>query len=158
VVFGQVADPFRTQIAESFERNGRANVAGTFNRAPEAVNVEVIRQYDLDFDTLSLLYNANEENSRIKRDDIYSLAPQLDVRLVAIEIDPGNAGMPDSTLIPVRMAELRAAGVDWLYVGSLPSPPRRWRTASWSSALTKTLCARTRRCSRSRREARTSGG
>ena len=35
VVFGQVADPFGTRIAESFERSGRANVAGTFNRAPK---------------------------------------------------------------------------------------------------------------------------
>ena len=111
-------DPFGTRIAESFERSGRANVAGTFNRAPEAVNVEVIRQYDPDFDTLGLLYNANEENSRIKRDELSALAPQLGVRLVAIEIDPGNPGMPDLALIPVRMAELRAAGVDWLYVGS----------------------------------------
>ena len=60
VVFTQVADPFSTQIAESFERSGRANVAGTFNRVPEGVNVEVIRQYDPTFDTLGLLYNSNE--------------------------------------------------------------------------------------------------
>ena len=52
VVFTVVADPFGTRIAESFERTGRNNVAGTFNRVPEAVNVEIIRQYDPGFGTL----------------------------------------------------------------------------------------------------------
>ncbi|MEQ9640180.1 MAG: hypothetical protein RIM84_09170 [Alphaproteobacteria bacterium] len=41
VVFTMVADPFGTNVAESFARSGRANVAGTFNRVPETVNVAV---------------------------------------------------------------------------------------------------------------------
>jgi putative tryptophan/tyrosine transport system substrate-binding protein len=118
VVFTLVADPFTTRIAESFERSGRANVTGTFNRAPEAVNVEVIRQYDPTFSTLGLLYNSNEKNSVIKRDELAALAPQLGVKLVAIEIDPGNPGAPDPALIPLRLAELRKAGVSWVYLGS----------------------------------------
>jgi putative ABC transport system substrate-binding protein len=62
-VFTMVADPFGSGIAKSFESTGRPNVAGTFNRVPEAVNIEVIRQYDPTFKKLGLLYNSDEANS-----------------------------------------------------------------------------------------------
>jgi len=118
VVFTQVADPFGTGIAESFERSGRENVAGTFNRVPEAVNIQVVLGYDPGFDKLGLLYNGNEENSVIKRDELAALAPTLGIDLVALEIQPGASGPPDPDQIPKRMAELAAAGVEWLYLGS----------------------------------------
>jgi putative ABC transport system substrate-binding protein len=118
VVFTVVANPFETRIAESFERSGRPNVAGTFNRVPESVNIEVIRQYDPEFNKLGLLYNSNEKNSAIKVQELSELAPKLGVELVALEIDPGNSETPDPALIPVRLAELREKGVKWLYVGS----------------------------------------
>ncbi|MCU9839579.1 ABC transporter substrate-binding protein [Ruegeria sp. WL0004] len=118
VVFTQVADPFGTGIAESFARSGRENVAGTFNRVPEAVNIEVVRSYDAKFDRLGLLYNSNEENSVIKRDELAALAPTLGVELIALEVQPGVSGPPDPAQIPARMAELAAAGVEWLYLGS----------------------------------------
>ena len=118
VVFTVVADPFGTRIAESFERSGRPNVAGTFNRVPESVNIEVIRQYDPSFEKLGLLYHANERNSVIKKEELEALAPTLGIELVAIELDPGNPGAPDSATIPQRMAELRERGVKWMYLGS----------------------------------------
>lgn len=118
VVFTQVADPFGTNIADSFARSGRNNVAGTFNRVPEAVNIEVVRQYDPDFSRLGLLYNGNEENSRIKYEELAELSPALGVELVALEIDPGNPGSPATDLIPVRMKELADLGVEWVYLGS----------------------------------------
>jgi putative ABC transport system substrate-binding protein len=118
VVFTLVANPFSARIAESFERSGRANVAGTFNRVPESVNVEVIRQYDPEFNKLGLLYNSNEKNSVITMQEIAKLAPTLGVELVALEIDPGNSGKPDPAKIPLRLAELREKGIKWVYLGS----------------------------------------
>lgn len=118
VVFTVVADPFGTRIAESFERTGRNNVAGTFNRVPEAVNVEIIRQYDPGFGTLGLLYHSNERNSLIKKEELEALLPELGIEFVALELDPGNPGVPDPALIPVRMAEFRERGVRWMYLGS----------------------------------------
>ena len=118
VVFTVVADPFGTRIAESFERSGRDNVTGTFNRVPETVNLEVIRQYDPTFDKLGLLYHSNERNSVIKKEELEALVPSLGVELVAIELDPGNPGAPDPATIPMRMAELREQGVKWMYLGS----------------------------------------
>lgn len=118
VVFTVVADPFGTRIAESFEGSGRTNVAGTFNRVPEAVNVEVVRQYDPDFRKLGLLYHGNERNSVIKKEELEALLPELGIEFVPIELDPGNSGTPDPALIPLRIAELREQGVRWMYVGS----------------------------------------
>lgn len=118
VVFTVVADPFGTRIAKSFERSGRSNIAGTFNRVPESVNLEVIRQYDPTFDKLGLLYHSNERNSVIKKEELEALAPTLGIELVAVELDPGNAGAPDPATIPLRMAELREKGIRWTYLGS----------------------------------------
>ena len=118
VVFTIVADPFGARIAESFERSGRPNVAGTFNRVPEAVNIEVIRQYDPTFSKLGLIYNTDERNSVIKAEELKQIAPTLGVELVALEIKPGSDGKPDVGEIPLRLAELRERGVEWLYVGS----------------------------------------
>lgn len=118
VVFTVVADPFGTNIAEDFAASGRANVTGTFNRVPESVNIEVIRQYDPDFRKLGLLFNSNERNSAIKKQELEALAPKLGIELVAVELDPGNEGAPDPATIPERMKELRDQGVRWVYLGS----------------------------------------
>lgn len=118
VIFTLVADPFGTRIAERFEASGRKNVTGTFNRVPEAVNVEIIRQYDPTFDTLGLLYNSNEPNSLAKLNELREVAPTLGIELVALEIDPGADDTPDPAEIPLRMAELRERGVEWVYLGS----------------------------------------
>lgn len=118
VVFTVVADPFGARVAESFEGSGRANITGTFNRVPEAVNIEVIRQYDPDFTKLGLLYNSNEPNSVIKFQELSELAPALGVELVALEIAPGESGVPDRAVIPERIRELKERGVRWVYLGS----------------------------------------
>jgi len=118
VVFTVVADPFGTGVAKSFETSGRPNVTGTFNRVPEAVNVEVVRRYDPSFEKLGLLYNSNEANSLLKLEELRFLADGMGFELVALELDPGSDQVPDIATIPARMAELRATGVRWMYLGS----------------------------------------
>jgi putative ABC transport system substrate-binding protein len=118
VVFTVVADPFGSRIAESLDGSGRPNLAGTYNRVPESVNIEVIRHYDESFDRLGLLYNSNERNSVIKKDELAALSQSMGFELVALELDPGNPGVPDTAAIGLRMAELAEAGVRWLYLGS----------------------------------------
>lgn len=118
LVFTVVADPFGTGVARGFEGSGRRHVTGTFNRVPEAVNIEVVRKYDPAFRKLGLLYNGNEPNSVLKLEELRSLAAEMDFELVALELDPGSGQVPDVETIPARMAELRAQGVQWLYLGS----------------------------------------
>ena len=117
VVFTNVANPFSARIARDFDGTGRSNVAGTFNRPPESVNIEVIRAYDPSFDTLGLLYNSDEANSVIKKDELVALSQEMGFRLVAIEMAPGGS-RPDPNAIAPALANLRAEGVRWLNVGS----------------------------------------
>ena len=83
---------------------------------PEAVNIKTIRSYYPAFKRLGLLYNTNENNSVVKMQEMARLADEMDFGLVALELALGADGKPDPE--SVRMAELEAAGVDFIYLGS----------------------------------------
>lgn len=117
-VFWYVADPFGTNIAESFDGTGRAHVAGTFNRVPESVNIQTIRSIKPAFSHLGILYNANERNSVIKVEEHRELSKAMGYEFTAVELDPGNPEAPDPALIPMRIKQLADAGVDFIYLGS----------------------------------------
>ena len=118
IVFTIVADPVGAGIVESLERTGRSNVTGTYNRVPEAVNIETIRAYRPDFKRLGLLYNADEQNAVLKRDEIAALAGEMGFELVDLELARGPDGKPRVEDIAPKLAEMKAAGVDFLYLGS----------------------------------------
>ena len=118
LVFMIVADPIGSKIIESYEKTGRDNVTGTRNRVPEMVNINTIRSYYPPFKRLGLLYNTNEQNSVVKAEELKALASQMNFELVALELELGADGKPKPESIPVRMAELKAAGVDFIYLGS----------------------------------------
>lgn len=118
LVFMVVADPIGSKIIESYEKTGRDNVTGTRNRVPESVNIMTIRSYYPAFKRLGILYNTNENNSVVKVKEVAALAKKMNFELVALELELGEDGKPRSESIPVRMADLRAAGVDFIYLGS----------------------------------------
>ena len=117
-VFTVVADPIGARIVESFEKTGRKNVAGTFNRVPERVNIETIRLYLPSFSHLGLLYNRNEKNSALKHEEMAALSAEMNFAYTAVELPLHADGKPRPEDIGPKMAELRAAGVDFLYLGS----------------------------------------
>jgi len=118
LVFMVVADPIASEIIMSYEATGRENVTGTRNRVPETVNITTIRSYYPAFKRLGLLYNTNEHNSVIKAEELSALAAEMDFELVALKLELGADGKPNAGSIPVKMAELKAAGVDFIYLGS----------------------------------------
>ncbi|SDD53011.1 ABC transporter substrate-binding protein [Ruegeria marina] len=117
VVFTNVANPFSADIAKDFDSTGRANLAGTFNRPDESLNINVIKSYDSSFDTLGLLYNSNEANSAIKHAELLDLSKTMGFTLVAVEMSTDGA-RPDPADIPAALDHLRDQGVRWIYVGS----------------------------------------
>src|SRR5512138_134452 len=117
-IFMIVADPVGAQIVQSLERTGRSNMTGTYNRLPETVNIETIRTYLPGFRRLGLLYNSDEENSVLKRDELAALSGALDFELISREIPLDSGGEPRAAEIAPRLAELKAEGVDFLYLGS----------------------------------------
>ena len=118
LVFMVVADPIASEIIVSYEKTGRDNVTGTRNRVPESVNINTIRSIRPGFKRLGLLYNTNEHNSVVKAKELESLAKVMDFELVALELELGADGEPKPESIPVRVAELQSAGVDFIYLGS----------------------------------------
>jgi ABC-type uncharacterized transport system substrate-binding protein len=118
VVFMIVADPVGAGIVESLDHTGRGNVTGTYNRVPEEVNIETIRNFLPGFGHLGMIYNADEENSVLKRDEMAALAENMGYELVAKELPLDANGEPHVDDIGPAMAELKQAGVEFVYLGS----------------------------------------
>jgi putative ABC transport system substrate-binding protein len=117
-VFTVVADPVGVRLIESLDKTGRSNITGTYNRVPEAVNIDAMRAYLPSFKRLGLLYNADEPNSTRKMQELAYLAPELNFELVALELPLGDDGKPRAIDILDKMAVLREEGVDFVYLGS----------------------------------------
>ncbi|MEK6204871.1 MAG: hypothetical protein N2B02_04480, partial [Amylibacter sp.] len=58
LVFWYVSDPFGTGIAAGFDASGRANITGTYNRVPEQVNINAIKNFLPEFQSLGMIYNS----------------------------------------------------------------------------------------------------
>ena len=118
LVFMIVADPVASGIVEALDAPGRDNVTGTYNRMPESVTIETIRSYMPSFQRLGLLYNENEPNSVLKRDELEALSETAGFELIALPLELGHEGLPSPEDIAPRMRELSRAGADFVYVGS----------------------------------------
>lgn len=118
VVFTTVADPVGTKIIETYEATGRANVTGTRNRVPEAMNIKSIRRYLPGFDHLGVLYDTSEPNSVRKVDELKGLTDKLKFKLDAVALDANADGTPKVESIKPKMDALKAAGVQFVYLGS----------------------------------------
>jgi putative ABC transport system substrate-binding protein len=117
-VFTVVADPVGARVVASLKNTGRNNITGTFNRVPEAVNIATIRSYRPTFKRLGLLYNKNEPNSVLKKEELIALADTLKFEITAVELELDSNGKPNSSDIPVKLAKLKEANVDFIYLGS----------------------------------------
>src|SRR3546814_12125130 len=92
-IFMIVADPVGASIVESLEHTGRPNLTGTYNRVPEAVNIETNRAYLPSFKRLGLLYNSHEQNSVLNRDELAALTDEQGFQLIARGIPLGDDGV-----------------------------------------------------------------
>jgi len=117
-VFMIVADPVGVGLIRSLDAPGRPDLTGTYNRLPEQVNIETLRAYRPGFRRLGLLYHADERNSVLKRDELAALTAPLGFELVARELPLGDDRQPRIEDIGPKLAEMKSAGIDFLYLGS----------------------------------------
>ena len=117
-IFTVVADPVGARIIESLDKTGRPNVTGTFNRVPERVSIDTIRIYDPDFEHLGLLFSTNENNSVLKRNELQALSEEMGFTFTALEMPLDDSGTPRVADIAPAVAQLKEAGVDFIYLGS----------------------------------------
>src|SRR3546814_20110455 len=105
------ADPVGASIVESLEHTGRPNLTGTYNRVPEAVNIETIRTYLPSFKRVRLLYTSDEETSVLQGDELAALTDEMDLELIAREIPLGDDGEPRAEQIPRQLGAWKWEGV-----------------------------------------------
>ncbi|MEZ5797794.1 MAG: ABC transporter substrate-binding protein [Paracoccaceae bacterium] len=117
-IFMIVADPVGSGVVRSLEETGRPNITGTYNRMPETVTLQAMRNYMPALRHIGLLFNADEKNSTIKRDELAALASEQGLDFTALEIALDATGKPMEEDIAPKMAALKAAGVEFVYVGS----------------------------------------
>lgn len=117
VLFMIVADPLNADLIAGPERSGRPTVAGVMNRVPEAAQMNIMFEY-LRPERLGVLISTDEANSISNTAKVARLAGELGFDLTTATYTAGADGAPDPAEIPAKVAELAAAGVDALYVGS----------------------------------------
>lgn len=118
VVFTVVADPISAGIIESYDKTGRVNVTGTRNRVPESVNIKSIMRYMPSFEHLGLLFDRSEPNSVKKMEELKLLSDKMKFKFDALPLPAIADGTPDATKLPEILAQLKATGAQFVYLGS----------------------------------------
>lgn len=115
VVFTLVASPVGAKIVPQLIQHAR-NLTGVVHLARLHTQLEAMRAYR-PFDTLGVLYNRAEENSVAVARELAELAAAQGVTLVERTFKQDRQGRPLAEGIAARVAELKAAGAQWLYLG-----------------------------------------
>lgn len=116
-VFMIVADPIGAKVVKSFESSGRANVTGTRNRAPTAVQMKALQSYK-PFKRLGLIYNTNELNARLNADQVRLTAAKMGLHLIEVKLPNGKDGKPSPDSLDAAVAEVARQKAEFLYMGS----------------------------------------
>ena len=82
------------------------------------MNIKSIRRYLPGFDHLGVLYDTSEPNSVRKVDELKGLTDKLKFKLDAVALDANADGTPKVESIKPKMDALKAAGVQFVYLGS----------------------------------------
>jgi len=115
VVFSIVADPVGAKIVPSLARPGR-DVTGVTHVAPLAAHLEAMRAYR-PFTKLGVLFNSAEANSVSAVAELRAESSRGRFKLAEASFALGPDGRPQADGIEERVAQLRAAGAEWLYLG-----------------------------------------
>ena len=115
IVFAVVADPLRAKLVTSLSAPGR-NLTGTSHLAPLTSQLDAMRNYR-PFRTLGVVYNPKEANARFMVDDLTTEARAQGLTLLAEPVGLTASGDPDPDSLAPQIAQLKARGAEWLYLG-----------------------------------------
>jgi len=112
-VFAIVSQPVEAGLVPSLATSGR-NITGTTYLVPVETQLQLIRSYR-PFKTLGMVYNPLERNSNVAIDEISQLGARMGFTLAAQPVDLVD-GKPAPASIPDKVAALKAAGAEFLYI------------------------------------------
>lgn len=116
-VFMIVADPIGAKVVRDYESSGRANVTGTRNRAPTAVQMRALQSYK-PFKRLGLIYNTNELNARLNAAQVRKTTADMGIQLVEVKLPLGEDGKPSPDSIDAAVKQVADQKAEFLYMGS----------------------------------------
>jgi putative ABC transport system substrate-binding protein len=114
VVFALVAAPLESRIVAQWEAPGR-NVTGAVHVVPTPVQLRAMQSYR-PFQKIGVLYNRAEQNSRAIVAQTRAFCQQQGTELVERSLHTQASGLPMADGVEDLVAELHAAGAQWLYL------------------------------------------
>ncbi|QJP14004.1 ABC transporter substrate-binding protein [Starkeya sp. ORNL1] len=114
VVFALVAAPVQAKIVRSLERPG-GNVTGAMHVVPVPVQLRAMQSYR-PFKKVGALYSPTEQNAAAVVEQVREHLTAIGAELITRNFQTGPDGMPIADGVDVLVNELKAAGVDWIYL------------------------------------------
>jgi putative ABC transport system substrate-binding protein len=115
ILFALVASPVGARLVRSLAGQGR-DVTGVYHVAAIGSQVEAMRAYRK-FAKVGVLYNAAELNSVATAAALRDVAKAQRFEVIEQAFERGADGKPSPAGIEDKVAALKAAGADWLYLG-----------------------------------------
>lgn len=112
-VFAIVSQPVALKVVPDMASSGR-NVTGTSYLVPVETQLNLIASYR-PFKKLGMVYSPLERNSLAAVEEIDRRGQAMGFQLVPVPLDVVE-GKPQVASIPDKVAELKKAGVDYLYI------------------------------------------
>ena len=89
ILFSAVTDPVKAEIVESWENVG-GNITGTSDMAPISSQLKMFKEIDPNIKNIGILYNTGETNSQIQIEEVKSLAPDEDLKILPVGVSNVN--------------------------------------------------------------------
>ena len=115
LIFALVADPIGAKVVRSLKDQGR-DITGVSHVAPMSAQIETMRTYRK-FTKVGVLYNAAEQNSVATAESLRRLAAVQRFQVLEATFDRDADGKAIPTGIAEKVAALKLAGAEWLYLG-----------------------------------------
>lgn len=112
-VFAIVSQPVGARVVPDFKSSGR-NVTGTSYIVPIETQLNLIQSYR-HFDKIGVVFNPLEKNSLVAIEELKANGTAMGFSVVTSPVDVAE-GKPVPASIPSKVAEVKAAGVQYLYI------------------------------------------
>ncbi|NLY45812.1 MAG: ABC transporter substrate-binding protein [Tissierella sp.] len=89
VLFSAVTDPVEAEIVDDWDNVG-GNVTGTSDMAPTAEQLKMFKELDPSIETIGIIYNTSEPNSKVQVDEVIELAPAEGLKVETIGVNNIN--------------------------------------------------------------------
>lgn len=112
-VFAIVSQPVGAKVVPDLTSSGR-NITGTTYLVPMESQISLLQSYR-PVKKLGIVYNPLERNSLVAIDELKALGATQGYELLTAAVDLAD-GKPSVPSIPGKVADLKAAGADFLYI------------------------------------------